>query len=59
MGYLVGDTNTVSIPAKSYGYNYISISQSQAILWGIVTVLVIPVAIFVTGSFICLRRRKK
>lgn len=60
IGYLTGNTNTtVSIPAKTYGDNYIFISPTQSIIWGVTTALGIPVIIFIIGSFICLRRRKK
>lgn len=59
-GYLLGDTkSSVSIPEKSYGYSYIYPPTKQAIIWGIATVLGIPLVIFFAGAVVCLRRRKK
>ena len=59
IGYLAGDMETLSIPTKNYGANYIYSSQLQAIMWGAFTVIGIPAAIFVTGAVICYRRRRK
>lgn len=58
--YLVGDSmTTVSIPVKNYGESYIYISATHSIIWGVTTAIVLPLIIFIIGSFICLRRRKK
>jgi ABC-2 type transport system permease protein len=59
VGYLINDSSIVSIPTKSLQEAQIYPSQLQSIVWGLVTVILIPVVIFVTGSVICLRRRKK
>jgi ABC-2 type transport system permease protein len=59
ISYLTGNTSTLSIPAKKYGENYIYASVTQDAIWGAVTILVIPLIIFVTGAVVCLRRRKK
>jgi len=59
VGYLIGDTNTLSIPTKSLQEAQIYPSQFQAIAWGLLTAIGVPVLIFVSGAAICLRRRKK
>lgn len=59
VGYLSGDTSAISIPAKSYGIKYITTTQLQAIMWGVVTVIVIPVTVLIIGGVICYRRRRK
>ncbi len=50
---------TVSIDAKSMTAESITVSSFQAIAWGAILVLLIPVAVIVTGLVIWLRRRKK
>lgn len=60
VGYLVGDAGSgVSITAKIYGDTLVYPSTTQAVIWGVTVALVIPIIIFITGAFICLRRRKK
>lgn len=59
IGYLIDDNSIVSIPTKSLEESRIYPTQLQSVAWGFVTVIVIPVMIFITGSVICLRRRKK
>lgn len=60
IGYLIGDVKTtVSIPPKNYGVRQVSVPPTHIIIWGVVTAIVIPLIIFIIGSFICLRRRKK
>lgn len=59
VGYLAGDMETLSIPSKSLGANYITTTQLQAVMWLIVTTLAIPAAILITGGVICFRRRRK
>lgn len=59
VGYLMDDSSIVSIPTKSLAEARIYPSQFQSITWGLVTVIIIPVVIFVAGALICLRRWKK
>ncbi len=59
VGYLIGNTNTLSIPTKSLQEAQIYPSQLQAVAWGLVTAIGVPVVIFVVGATICLRRRRK
>lgn len=59
VGFLAGDTSTVSIPSKVFGYTYIYPSSVQGLVWGAITVIILPVIIFASGAVICLRRRKK
>ena len=59
VGYLTGDTETLSIPSKSVVESYIYPSQMEAISWGVLTAFGIPLAILIFGAVICLRRRKK
>ena len=59
IGYLIDDNSIVSIPTKSLEESRIYPTQLQSVAWGFVTVIVIPVMIFITGSVICLCRRMK
>jgi hypothetical protein len=59
VGYLAGDTTTVSVPQKMFDQNSITPSESQSIAWGALTALGIPLIIFITGSVICFKRRRR
>lgn len=50
---------TISIPAKSLAVSYLTIPQSQAVLVGIITAIVLPVGCLATGFVIWFRRRKR
>lgn len=55
---LVEHDTTVSVPVKSYNMSYLSVTQSQIILLGVITTLIIPIVILVAGIVVWLRRRK-
>lgn len=59
MGYLAGDMETVSIPTKSLAKAKLYPTQQHTIIWGAITVVLIPVLILVVGILISLRRRRK
>jgi len=59
IGYLAGDMQTLSIPTKSYGDTYVTVTQLQAIMWGAVIIIIIPAFILITGGVICYKRRRK
>lgn len=50
---------SVSIPVKSYEISYLTVSQSGAVLVGMMTIIVIPVGCLAAGFFIWFRRRKR
>jgi ABC-2 type transport system permease protein len=49
----------ISIPVKSYEASYISIPQSQMLLYLLVTVILLPFGCLIAGFVIWLRRRKR
>lgn len=60
ISYLSEDMEALSIPIKSMSGDFIYATQWEAVVWGIgVATLGIPIIIFVIGSVICLKRRKK
>jgi ABC-2 type transport system permease protein len=60
VGYLVGENaSMLSIPTKSVEAQYIYPSQAQALAWGSIIIIFIPVAILAFGIVVSLRRRKK
>jgi ABC-2 type transport system permease protein len=59
IGFLSGDMDTLSIPTKSVTPELIQLTQQQAILWGAVVVIIVPVIILVTGVMVSLKRRKR
>lgn len=59
IGYLAGDMELLSIPTKSLGGSMVYPSQQEAILWGAVTVIIIPIFILATGIAVSLARRKR
>ena len=56
-GFIDHEVN-ISIPAKDYSVTYLTIPQSQAVLYGVLTVIVLPLA-FVIGGFIVWFRRRR
>ena len=60
MGYLIGESaSPLSIPTKSMEAEYIYTSQAQALAWGAVIIVLVPLAILITGIVISVRRRRK
>ncbi len=58
ISWLEGSDSGLSIPARSVSQTYLTVSASQAIFWGAIFVIVIPIILLVTGLVIWLRRRK-
>lgn len=50
---------TVSIPAKEYEVSYLTVSQSKAVLIGMLTTIIIPLGCLAAGFIIWFRRRKR
>ena len=56
---MVSTDASVSIPVKAIENTTITVPQFQVILIGVITVLVIPLVLLITGIVITVRRRKK
>lgn len=50
---------SISIPVKDYETSYLTVPQLQTVVIGVITILVIPVILLLTGIVIAVRRRKK
>lgn len=50
---------SVSVPVKEYELSYLTLSQSRAVLIGVITVLVIPIGCLAAGFVIWFKRRKR
>ena len=50
---------SVAIPVKSYELSNLTVTKSNVIFWGALTVIILPVACLIVGFVIWLRRRKK
>lgn len=50
---------TVSVPVKDYQVSYLTVSQSKAVLIGMLTTVIIPVGCLAAGFVIWFRRRKR
>jgi ABC-2 type transport system permease protein len=59
IGYLIGNTDLLSIPTKSLGQTPVTVTSQQALLIGAVVILIIPIFILTIGGVICYRRRRK
>jgi ABC-2 type transport system permease protein len=59
IGFLSGDAAPLSIPTKSVVPEMIQLTQQQAIFWGAMVVIIIPVLILFAGVMVSLRRRKR
>ncbi|MGI6206133.1 MAG: Gldg family protein [Anaerovoracaceae bacterium] len=61
LSYLTSDdgSDTVSISSKSLSPTYITVNALQSVIWGAVTIIIIPVVIIVIGLVVWLSRRKK
>ena len=59
LSWMIGESDAVSIRAKSLDYNYLTISSSAATWLKIVMIGVIPVGFLLLGIDEILRRRKK
>ncbi|MFA9463339.1 MAG: Gldg family protein [Velocimicrobium sp.] len=53
------DTNSgLSIPARNVSQTYLTVNPSQAVFWGAIFVIIIPITLLIAGLVIWLRRRK-
>ncbi len=59
IGYMVGDTDLLSIPTKSLAVSTVSVSQRTVVMIGIAVIAVIPGIILLTGILVTLKRRKR
>lgn len=59
LGYMIGDTNVVSIPTKSLESTKVYPTEQQAIAVAVGTIIVIPAVILIIGGVICYKRRRK
>lgn len=59
VSFLSGEVSPISVRTRSVLPESIYLTQQQAISWGVVTVVVVPVVILVIGIFVSLRRRKR
>ncbi len=59
MSALVDHESTVSIEAKNISTEYLTVSAGSAVFWGILTIVLIPLALLITGGIIWFRRRKR
>ena len=59
MSQLVDHENTVSIEPKSMSTEYLTVSAGSAIFWGILTIILIPLFLLITGGVIWFGRRKR
>lgn len=59
MSQLVDHESTVSIEPKSMSTEYLTVSAGSAIFWGILTIVLIPLLLLVTGGVIWFGRRKR
>lgn len=50
---------TVSIPAKSYEVSYLTVTQSDIVMWMLVTTIILPLGCMIVGFVIWFRRRKR
>ena len=55
---LVEHETTVAIAVKSYEVSYLSLTQSQIVLLGLITTIIIPVITLISGIVIWIKRRK-
>lgn len=59
MSQLVDHENTVSIEPKSMSTEYLMVSAGSAIFWGILTIILLPLFLLITGGVIWFGRRKR
>lgn len=59
LSYFVDHEASVSIPVKSYNITSIMVNQTNAILFGVMFTLILPLFILAAGIIIWLRRRNK
>lgn len=56
---MVQHETSVSIPAKSYEVEYLTVPYVDALLWGLATMLILPIGLIIFGIVVWARRRKR
>lgn len=51
--------NNISIPAKSFEIDYLTVTQANAATWRTITMFIVPIGLLIIGLLVWLRRRKK
>lgn len=59
LGWLGGDSSTVSVEAKSLAYTPLVATASDVNLWGVILIGVIPVATLLAGIIVWVRRKRR
>lgn len=59
VGWLCDRSETISIRAKTYTDEYITVSSGAAVGWEILLIAVLPLAVLIPGIVICVRRRTR
>ncbi len=59
MSQLADHESTISIEPKSMSTEYLTVPAGSTIFWGILTIVLIPLALLITGGVIWFRRRKR
>ena len=59
MSQLVDHENTVSIEPQNMSTEYLTVSAGSAIFWGILTIILLPLFLLITGGVIWFGRRKR
>lgn len=59
VGYLAGNTSSLSIPSKSTQDETVQLTAQNLILWGSIVIIIIPIIVLVIGFVITYLRRRK
>ena len=54
-----GDSENISIDVKTLTPEYITVPALQSVIWMVVTVIVLPLVVLISGFVVWFRRRKK
>ena len=55
----IDSSRAISIPEKTFVNQSITMDQSDAILWILITLIIVPIIILVLGFFVWIRRRRR
>ena len=58
VGKYMGKENAISIPSKSFDLGYLTTTYADLIIIGVITVVILPLALIAGGIVIWARRRK-
>lgn len=59
MGNLAGEMETISVRARYMYSEPLNTTQKSSMLWGALTIIIVPITILATGIIINVRRRKR